>query len=435
MQFRTLFKVTEDINEDLFNAISIYMPKSLAAANLISGTYDPTAIDATHYGVVTVTTDNYRRILEETGSLMTQWLPVFNDGTNFDVTLYIVIFDDTGFSVTTGAASITWAPLSKAFNELYFISFFKTMFSEHYDGKVVTHDPAQAGDYDDSNFFDMSLCLAYLCEIEATLSCCLSEIHVEVFEKGASDTNVCKVMSQLRGTETSHCTTLVGSTLADRAQYYWGYLLLIAPRHTQLNLHNGSFMLPIILGKWFEKPNDSREYVGNKLAKIRLTGTKVKPTGLPSPLDSDVNLNLDPDIYEILDAKNVGYFISISNNSRNNAELVRDRTLEAGVVTAYMISKWIDYQTAQDCANYVTANETLTQPVLTNEKAYKDIQTMLVANIQRFTGTQRIVDIKLDFPPFEEARDGKTGIKGVGVWEATYVDDLETVKISGSITF
>ena len=435
MQFRTLFKVTEDINEDLFNAISIYMPKSLAAANLISGTYDPTAIDATHYGVVTVTTDNYRRILEETGSLMAQWLPVFNDGTNFDVTLYIVIFDDTSFSVTTGAASISWAPLSKAFNELYFISFFKTMFSEHYDGKVVTHDPAQAGDYDDSNFFDMSLCLAYLCEIEATLSCCLSEIHVEVFEKGASDTNVCKVMSQLRGTETSHCTTLVGSTLADRAQYYWGYLLLIAPCHTQLNLHNGSFMMPIILGKWFEKPNDSREYVGNKLAKIRLTGTKVKPTGLPSPLDSDVNLNLDPDIYEILDAQNVGYFISISNNSRNNAELVRDRTLEAGVVTAYMISKWIDYQTAQDCANYVTANETLTQPVLTNEKAYKDIQTMLVANIQRFTGTQRIVDIKLDFPPFEEARDGKTGIKGVGVWEATYVDDLETVKISGSITF
>ena len=435
MQFRTLLKTTEDINENLFNAISIYMPKSLAAANLETGTYDPAEITATKYAVVQVNVDNYSRVLKQTGSLLTQWLPVFNDGTNFEVTLYIVIFDDTGFSVTTGAASIEWAPLTKAFNELYFISFFKTMFSEHYDGSKVEHDPAEAGDYDDSNFFDMSLCLAYQCEIEATLSCCLTEIHVTVPEAGAADTNVCKVMSQTRGDETSHCTTLVGSTLADRAQYYWGYLLLIAPKHTQFNLHNGSFMMPIILGKWFEKPNDSGEFVGNKLAKIRLTGTKVKPTGLPSPLDSDINQNLDPDIYEKLDSKYVGYFMSISDNSRNNAMLVRDRTLEANVVTAYMMSKWIDYTTAQDCANYVTANSTLTEPVLTNDKAYKDIQTMLVSNIQKFTGTQRITDIHLDFPPFEEARDGKTGIKGVGVWEATYVDDLETVKISGSITF
>lgn len=434
MKFRSSLSTEEDVSEDIFNAISIYVPKSLASANLVADAYDPAEITATKYAVVKVTVDNYTDVLSETGSLLTQWLPVFNDGTNSDVTLYLIIFDDTGFAPTVGDASISWSPLTKAFKDLYFISFFKTMFSEHYDGSKVEHDPAEEGDYDDSNYFDMSLCLAYQCELESTLSFCLTEAQVTVFEEGEADTNACKVMSLERGEETTHCTTLTGSTLADRAEYYWGYLNLIAPSHTEMVIHNGSFMIPILLAKWFEETNDSGEYVGNSYAKIRLSGTKVKPTGLPSPLDSDVNTNVGSYIYDNLDAKNVGYFISISSSSKNNAELVADNTISAFPLPAYMIARFVDYQTSMDLANYATASSTLTDPVLCNEQTYETIQSLLITNIKRFSGTNRIKNIYLNFPPFSEAKVGNS-IKGKGVWSATYVGSLESVEISGEITF
>ena len=193
-------------------------------------------------------------------------------------------------------------------------------------------------------------------------------------------------------------------------------------------------MIPIILGNWFREPNATKEFVGNKLAKIRLTGNKVKPTGNPSPLNSDVNLNLTEELYEILDAKVVGYFISIADNSPNNAELIRDRSGSNFPITAYMISKWIDYNTSQDLAKYATAVTTLTKPVLTNQKTYTDIQNMLVANIQKFAGLGRLEDVIVNFPPFSEAKQGQS-FKGTAVWKATYIDDLEKVEISGSISF
>ena len=99
-----------------------------------------------------------------------------------------------------------------------------------------------------------------------------------------------------------------------------------------------------------------------------------------------------------------------------------------------MMSRFIDYQTSQDIANFVSSNETLTNPVLTNEEAYKNIQSMLVANIQKFTGTKRITSITLNFPPFAKVKKGNS-IEGTAVWSAVYVDDLESVNISGSISF
>lgn len=434
MKFRSSLAIEEDISENLFNAISIYVPKSLASANLAEGSYNPEAITATNYGVIAVNVDNYNDVLKSGGALLTQWLPIFNDGVNSSVILYVIIFDDTTFAPAVSANGIEWSPLSKAFKDLYFISFFKTMFSEHYDGATVKHEPAEEGDYDDSNYFDMALCLAQLCETESTLSFHLCETHVVVPEDGAEDINACKVMSQSRGEETTHCTTLAGSTVSTRAQYFWGFLSLIAPKHTELHIHNGSFMIPIILGKWFEQTNISGEFVGNKLAKIRLSGTKVKPTGLPSPLDSDVNLNLARNIYENLDAKFVGYFISISSSSRNNAEFIRDRSIENFPITAYAISKWIDYTASQSLANYVTANRTLTDPVLANEATYTYIQQLVQGVINTFASTGRIVDIVLKFPPYSEAKKGQS-FEGTAVWSARYIDDLESVELSGSITF
>ena len=431
MKFRSSLQTEEDVTSNLFNAVSIYVPKSLAQKNLATGSYTASEVTADKYAVIAVTVDNYTKVLAEGSVLLSQWLPVFNDGVNSAVTLYVIVFDDTSFTPNVTAGAITWQPLTKAFNELYFISFFKTMFSEHYDGSSVADGDAP---YDDSNYFDMALALSYLCENESTLSFDLIETKVTVFENGAEDKNACKVMSLERGEETSHCTTLVGSTKEDRAKYFWGFLNLIGFSHSELHIHNGSYMIPIILGKWFEKPNATGEYVGNKLAKIRLSGNKVKPTGLPSPLNSDVNLNLDSSIYEILDSKFVGYFTSIADGSDNNAQLIRDRSGTNFPIPAYMISKWIDYNASQELAEYATASETLTNPVLVNQKTYTNIQNILVGKIQLFAGLGRLDNIVVNFPPFNEAKKGQSFV-GTGVWKADYIDDLENIEISGSITF
>ena len=433
MKFRSRLAETEGVAEDLFNAISIYVPKSLAQAQLSAEAYDPTTVTAENYAVIAVTVDNYKDVLADGSVLLSQWLPVFNDGTNFAVKLYIIVFDDTGFTPVLTAGGITWSPLTKAFNELYFISLFKTMFSEHYDGSKVESDPAQATDYDDSNYFDMALCLAYQCELEATLSWALLAVKGTVYD-GVSDTNACLVQSKTKGDETAHCTTFVGSTVADRAQYFWGYFNLIGGSHGNIIFHNGNYLFPVILGRWFEERNASGQFIGNKLCKIRLTGNKVKPTGNPSPLNSDVNLNLPKSIYDILDDKNVGYFISIANDSDSNAELTRDRSASNMPATAYAMSKWIDYNTSQAMAKFATDIETLTNPVLVNQETYAQLQSFLINNIAVFATLGRLENIQVIFPPFSEAKKGNW-FEGTAVWSAHYVDDLEGVNISGSISF
>lgn len=434
MKFRSALASTEEIDENLFNALSIYIPKSLATAQFESGAYDGSKVTTDKFAVIAVTADNYATVLKNTGALYAQWLPIFNDGTNFAVTLYCIVFDDTSFAPTLGAGAISWAPLTKAFKELYFISYLKFMFSEHYDGKKVTSELADEGDYDDSNYFDLCLCLSALCEGETTLSFFMCEAHLEVFEEGSTDTNVCKVMSQTRGDETSHCTTFISSTTADRAQYFWGYLSLIGGNRTFFAIHNGSVMLPIVLASWFGAKNSAGEYVGNKLAKIRLQGNKVKPTGLPSELNSDVNKNLGYYIYSNLDAKFVAYFISIDGKTLNNAEMVRDRNIQNFPLTATMISRWIDYNTAQDVAHWRDARSTLTEPVLCNEDAYEGIKAMLVKRVQAFSGIRRITNTVYNFPPFSEVKKGNN-LEGAMVWKATYTDDLGEVTMTGSVEF
>lgn len=420
MKFRSSLASTEEIELNIFNAISIYVPKSLALANISADSYDEDTVTVDSYAVITVTVDNYAKVLTEGGDLLSQWLPVFNDGTNGSVTLYLIVFDDTDFEPVVTATGITWSPLSKAFDDLYFISCFKTLFSTSYDST-------------DANYHDLALCLSYKCSLESTLSMCLLELKLVVPE-GDEDTNDVKILSLTRGDETTYCTTLVGTDTATRRQYFWGYVNLMGGSHTWLIVHNGTYMYPIVLGKWFERTNNSGEFVGNKLQKIRLSGSKVKPTGNPSPLNTDVNLNLAEKWYVNLDAKNVGYFISISDNSENNAELIRDRTVENFPVTAYLMSKWIDYEASMALANYATANETLTDPVLANPATYNYIQRLVQGTINTMASTGRLTNITLKFPSYNIAKKGNS-FEGVAVWSAIYVDDFEGVEVSGSIAF
>lgn len=429
MKFRSSLVSTEEKDLNIFNNIGIFIPKSLAGDQLDSEAYDATTVTADNYAVITVTVDNYTSVMKSTGDLIAQWSPVFNDGTNGSVTLILIVFDDTDFAPTVTASGIAWEPLTKAFNDLYFTTVFKTMFDTDYTSKTVATETTL------NNYADLALCLSALCSKESTLSVCLTEVKVDVPATPTSaDTNYIKILSHTRGEETTHCTTLTGSTPSDRAEFFWGFINFLGGAHTWVIVNNGTFMFPIVLGKWFSETNNSGQFIGNKLAKIRLSGSKVKPTGLPSPLNSDVNLNLDPAWYTNLDDKSVGYFMSISDSTDNDAQLIRERTVENFPVTAYLISKWIDYNASQALANYATSLSTLTDPVLANEDTYTYIQRLVQQTINTFASTRRIVDVQLNFPPYSQAKKGNT-FEGVAVWKARYIDDLEGVELSGSVTF
>lgn len=199
MQFTSGVQATEDTSTDLFNAISVYVPHNLAAANIIDYVADGIATEAVPV-IKTVTVDNYREVLQ--GALLRQYEVIFNSDTNLDVILYVVVFytpDGSGADVFADYLTVTdyaidFSPLTTAFNLLYHISFFKTIFSEHYDGTVVVGN----GAYDDSNYFDLVLALSYLCIAKKELSYNLAAIHVS-FPLATPDTNPCLIASKTRG--------------------------------------------------------------------------------------------------------------------------------------------------------------------------------------------------------------------------------------------
>ena len=305
-----------------------------------------------------------------------------------------------------------------------------------------------------SQFFDLSLALAYLCKLNPTLSQFWSQVRIQLFEEAFPnvtvgsgeklsdyDTNNCWIRSASIAEETAGIPNLSLATAATRAKFYWGALKLMQANNTFVVCHcepndlNGSVknILSEILAVWFTSKNASGLYVGNKVHNIRLSSTNIKPLGWPSPLNSAVNEN-DAEAVNVLTAKGVAYLQTISDNSLENCRLTYARTLDGVSLNAKMIAKWVDYRSAMDCANLITDKGTLIDPVLPNNEAYKRIQNIVGTNLGKFANTKRIYNTKLSFPDFTSAKTGLTSLEAASAWSALYVDDLDKVTVTGGIT-
>lgn len=439
IQFKSGLLATADASTDLFNAFSIYVPSNLAADNLIGVSLTNIA---TAPVVLTVTLDNYKTVL--TGDLLAQWRFIFNSDTNIDVILYIIVFEIPTLpavfadELTVTSTGIDYAPLTAAFEHLYSISFFKTLFSPYYDGAVHTVTPG--GDtyaYDDSNYFDMALALAQLCAGDLELSYCLLFTKLTL-PLAAPDTNECLVMSKTRAEEIAAATAfnVVIAGVTPRNAYFWGMLNLMQAGNTWLFIHSDKTNpIPFVFGTWFGKKNDAGTYVGNKLTKMRISNTAVKPTGVPSWLNSEANENLSTVQYDILDSKFVSYFMSIADGTINDSMILRAKSVMGSPVMATQMSKWIDYNTSQFIAKYMTAAGTLTVPVLKNAETYNRILEILLGNIQTFARIGRLSDISIGAPAYSELPSSPTDIVVSQGWEAYFVDDLEKVLMTGTVVY
>ena len=435
IRFRSGILATQDNSTDLFNAFSIYVPSNCAVDNVLD--ISLTTIEDQPV-VVEVTLENYRDVL--TGDLLAQWSPIFNQDTNMDVILYVIVFyvpDGLGTDVfsdylTVTASTIDYAPLTTAFNLLYAVSYVKMMFSPRYDGT------SPVGEYDDQNYFDMALALANLCLIRSDLSLCLVYNVVSLPLVTPVDTNVCHVLSASLADEIENATALdvvIVGVDDPRRTYFWGMLNLMQTINTWFMVHSEAVNLfPIIFAMWFMSRNDTGTYIGNKLAKIRLSGNSVKPMGVPSLLNSLANENLPLAQAQLLDSKYVSYLISIADGTLNDSIVLRAASVTGFPVIASMMSKWVDYYTSQQIAKMMTAQNTLGNPVLRNEKTYTRIQEMLLTNLQVFARIGRLEEIYLNMPAYANLPASATDIVVSQGWTATYVDDLERVEISGTVS-
>lgn len=430
IRFRSGFATSVPARADLFNGHVIYMPSFLAEANIID--YDGASLTDDAPIVKVVTVDNYVSVMQ--GSLLAQYAPIFNGGANVDVILYIVIFNAAdAAAVTAGlevtASSIKFPALENAFKETYFIGFYKTMFSETYDG-VDT----------DAAYFDLALCLAYLCQYETTLSYALLFTKVAL-PLAATDTNICKIASVDKATQVAACTALnvvIAGVTNPRNDYFWGMLNYMTCDNTMLIVHSEPYnIVPMMLAKYFDVGrNGSGSYVGNKLSNIRLSGNRIKAMGTPSILNANANANMPLEMAQRLDEMNVAYLVTISDASANDCALVRSTGIQGFPVNAYTIGKYVDYNSSQDAADWITAFETGVNPVLRNEQAYNTLQTIPLGYLQKFvTSPARLEQLRVLFPAFSELPKEKTAFTVTKTWEAKYVDDLASITVTGTIVY
>ena len=529
MHFASLVEVIVDEKNELFNAVSIYVPMSLAAANIID--FDPAWVSADKPAVITCILDNYKKYMK--GKLLDQWGDVFRQDTNVSVILYLIVFLDDNSTAgmwEVDDVSISFEPITKAFDKLFFISYTKVLFDESYDGRPVQLpaspgtaasaairlsnptgadliiDPASyvfndgvkdwvipvdqpltipAGGYSDmqiyastvganavlvtgviqngtvspalpadlvltvemftqgtdpsigtveapSKYFDMSLALAYRCKLDIKMSYFMSLVKISYVDQKPNPADRCFVRLKTSAEEKE---VMLSIKDGDRMKYYWGALFLMGCfTNTWVLVHSEPVnIIPLVFAAWFAERNASGQYVGNKMSRLRLRGPRIKPCGFPSWLNSEINEN-DRDGIELLRGKNIGFLRTISDNTPQESAIDSAKSLDGTPVAATMISKWVDYTSAQQCAKFITADGTVTDPVLTNEDAYTKVQEIVAGNLLLFVPTKRIGNIILKFPPFAMAKTSMNKLEAASSWSASYVDDLGEVTVTGGIT-
>jgi hypothetical protein len=528
MNFASSVDVIVDEKTELFNAISIYVPMSLAVANIVD--FDPAWVTAEKPAVFTCVLDTYKNIMK--GQLLHQWEDVFRQDTNFDVILYVIVFLDDESTVGMWEMediSITFKPLADAFNKLYFISYLKMMFDESYDGSPVQlpanpgtpasaqlrfHNPSgdtitvNPGTYQfndsvkdwtipvvgaivlpagdeytmqvfasavgsdaalgtgvipngdispsvpvdlvvevtavqqgtdagsgpvivPSKFFDYSLVLAYLCKLDLKLSYFVNIVKISYGDdQKPNPLDACWIRYKTSAEEKEAMQSIQNG---DRQKYYWGALFLMnCVRNIWTLVHSEKVnIIPLVFAAWFVARNASGQYVANKLSLLRLRGTKIKPCGFPSWLNSEINEN-DRDGIALLRAKNVGFLRTIADNTPQESCVDSARSIDGTPVGAQMISKWVDYTSAQQCAKFITDDGTVIDPVLTNEDAYTKIQEIVSGNIMLFA-PMRIKWVEMQFPPFAVAKVGKNELRAARAWLAGYDDGLDKVTVTGGV--
>ncbi len=322
-----------------------------------------------------VTADSFKDVVK--GELLVWLTDYFNAGGNESV--YVVNF-------TMGETG-TKALLTAAFNATHQLAWFKTICVADASVSNMFHlDP------------DAASWLAELCATDKLLSSApLYPMSMPVVEGEFTDT---------------------AYTAVDTAGFdaFWVYHLPAAQPDSSYVVHNGAM---VALGLALNVVNGSGVYAGNSFDMVATTAITA------SGVDGGA---LSVTVQSILKGKNINYFKFVGDTT-GAVDLRGGKTAKGDVMSAMWIVNYCNYYNKVMVANYMSRRN-----VYKSATTYSVILAILSTTVTRFVTSGRLVNFALTAPAYADLPPAAADeIVVPNAWEATYQDDLRTVKVYGTL--
>jgi hypothetical protein len=322
-----------------------------------------------------VTADSFKDVVK--GELLVWLTDYFNAGGNESV--YVVNF-------TMGETG-TKALLTAAFNATHQLAWFKT---------ICVADSAVA------NMFhldpDAASWLAELCSTDKLLSSApLYPMSMPVTDGELTD-------------------TAYEAVNAAGFDAFWVYHLPAAQPDSSYVVHNGAM---VALGLALNVVNGSGVYAGNSFDMVATTAITA------SGVDGGA---LSVTAQSILKGKNINYFKFVGDTT-GAVDLRGGKTAKGDVMSAMWIVNYCNYYNKVMVANYMSRRN-----IYKSATTYSVLLAILSTTVTRFVTSGRLVNFALTAPAYADLPPAAADeIVVPNAWEATYQDDLRTVKVYGTL--
>jgi hypothetical protein len=323
-----------------------------------------------------VTADGFKDVVK--GELLVWLTDYFNAGGNESV--YVVNF-------TMGETG-TKALLTAAFNVTHQWGWFKTICVADADVSAMFHlDP------------DAASWLAELCATDKLLSSApLYPISTPVAEGEVTD------------------TAYVAVETAGFDAFWVYHLPVLQADNTTYVVHNGAM---VALGLALNVINGSGVYAGNSFDMVATTVISA------SGVDGGA---LSATVQAVLKGKNINYFKFVGDTT-GAVDLRGGKTSKGDLMSAMWIVNYCNFYNKVMVANYMSRRNVYKSAV-----TYNVILAILIKTVSRFVTSGRLKDFGITAPAYADLPPAEADeIVVPNAWEATYQDDLRTVKVYGTL--
>ena len=374
VQFVTEIVKTVNPGDNYKHLVAYTDDSQIATGAELANVKDPDGNVVAKYAEVTA--DSFRDVVK--GELLVWLTDYFNAGGNESVFVVNAASGET----------LTKALLTAAFNVTHQWGWFKTVCVEDADVATMFHlDP------------DAAAWLAELCAGDKLLSSApLYPMSMAVADGQLTDT----------------AYTAVEAAGFDA---FWVYHLpVLQTDNTTYVVHNGAM---IALGLALNVMNGSGTYVGNSFDMVATTAITA------SGIDGGA---LSVTVQSILKGKNINYFKFVGDTT-GAVDLRGGKTSKGDVMTAMWLVNFCNYYNKVMVANYMSRRN-----VFKSAATYSVILAVLSTTVSRFVTSERLVNFALTAPAYADLPPAAADeIVVPNAWEATYQDDLRTVKVYGTL--
>lgn len=374
VQFVTEIVKTVNPGDNFKHLVAYTDDSQIASGAVMANVKDPDGNVVAKFAEVTA--DSYKDIVQ--GELLVWLTDYFSAGGNESV--YVV-------NAQNGEEALTKELLTAAFNVTHQIGWFKTICVADANVATMFHlDP------------DAASWLAELCSTDALLSSApLYPMSMPVTEGEFTDTAYLALK-------------------AANFDAFWVYHLPAEQTDGSFVVHNGAL---IQLGIALNVMNGSGTYVGNSFDMVGTTAITA------SGVDGGA---LSVTVQSILKGANINYFKFVGDTTGAVA-LRGGKTAKGDVMAAMWIVNYCNYYNKVMVANYMARRNVFKSAV-----TYDVILSILINTVSKFVTSGRLVGFALTAPAYADLPPAANDeIVVPNAWQATYQDDLRSVKVYGTL--